>query len=710
MNLITEIQGNSNTSIPTVIERSNHKILEENNTRQVSSAPKSKASSRVLPSDDHYDPGQHMTSTNKGESSSRMLPSNDLNDIPMTSTPKKKSSPRMLPSSDPNDMPMTSTPKKKSASQMLPSNDPNDMPMTSTPKGKSSSRMLPFNDSNGMPMTSTLKRKPSSRMLPSDDPNGMPTTSTPKGKISPKRSLFDEENMHPITSTPKSKSSSRRLPLNEDPNLNAMNLDLSLEEIEEISPTRNISNHRTLSKANTPRLPSSPSSISNADRFRGEALESTNITESRNPSKHNLPSHHDVPTSLDNTKHTYETSRMDETEDVPVTMHLRSVTNLDPPLSKSPSSNSFESILTPLSVKNPTETSSESRETSVQNEISAKSGVFDAYFPSTHQMPAEQISHQIVAETETNRDDSKHGINEGLSANPQFSNRSIVDQSAPLILGLQSTTCFEPAALVSVDSTISGSSQTLSKSTPTKSTDIEDIEIDEDQNEEQIIPALISMKTAGKVNSERPVEALKSKPSPKPFDNKSLLSIKDTMQVPNVIPEHTFKQDTFLQIPKELEGFDKNRSPVPKLDFSKLESSIPSPITSPKRPREAQFSFAVWRKRYMQFNNNDKTRVMEQLRALDQCSTGYIPNNEFIEHVLSTGFKTNRKELLQVVRLFDPNYEGRMDYCRFISCLRSIPGPNEEEEFNQMAAKWAKAGPRYKVESADPEYPVSEFT
>merc|ERR1719419_2186105 len=143
----------------------------------------------------------------------------------------------------------------------------------------------------------------------------MPTTSTPKGKISPKRSLFDEENMHPITSTPKSKSSSRRLPLNEDPNSNTMNLDLSLEEIEEISPTRNISNHRTLSKANTPRLPSSPSSISNADRFRGEALESTNITESRNPSKHNLPSHHDVPTSLNNTKHTYETSRMNETED-----------------------------------------------------------------------------------------------------------------------------------------------------------------------------------------------------------------------------------------------------------------------------------------------------------------------------------------------------------------------------------------------------------
>ena len=74
---------------------------------------------------------------------------------------------------------------------------------------------------------------------------------------------------------------------------------------------------------------------------------------------------------------------------------------------------------------------------------------------------------------------------------------------------------------------------------------------------------------------------------------------------------------------------------------------------------------------------------------------------------LSTGFKTTRKELLQVVRLFDPNYEGRMDYCRFISCLRSIPGPNEDEEFNIMAAKWAKAGPRYKVEPTDPEYPVS---
>ena len=647
LNLITEIQGNSNTSLQTVIKQSNQKILSEDNTGQIPSTPKSKTSSRVLPSDDHFYPGQ---------------------------------------------------------------------PMTSTPKGKTSSRILPSNDSTGTPMTSTPKGKSATRMLPSHDPDDMPITSTPKGKISAKRSLFDEENVHPMTSTPKSKSSSRRLPLNEDPNLNAMNTELSLEDIDDISPRRNISNHRTLSKANTPRLPSSPSSISNADRFRTDALESTNITASRNPSKHNLPSQHDVPTSLHKTKHTDGTSRMDATEDVPVTMHLRSLTDVDPPLSKSISSNSIESILTPLSLRNSTETSSEPRETSVQNEISAKSGVFDAYFPSNHQIPEKKISHQM-AETGTNRDQSKHGINKGLSADPQYSNRSLVDQSAPLLLGLQSTTCLEPAALVSVDSTLSGSSQTLSKSTSTKSTDIEDIEIDnekeyddEDLNEEEIIPALISMQTAGKVNPERPPEAPKPKRSPKPFDNKSLLSIKDTMQVPNVIPEHTFKQNTFLQIPKELEGIDKNRSPVPKLDFSKLESSIPSPIPSPKRPREPQFSFAAWRKRYMQFNNNDKARVMEQLRALDKCSTGYIPNNDFIENVLSTGFKTNRKELLQVVRLFDPNYEGRMDYCRFISCLRSMPGPNEDEEFNQMAAKWAKAGPRYKVEPADPEYPVSKFS
>jgi len=669
LNLITEIQSDSNTSIQAVIKRSNQKIVAEDNTGRVSSTPHAKTSSRVLPSDDLYYQNQ----------------------------------------------PMTSTPKGKTSSRMLPSNDPYDMPMTSTPKVKSSSRMLPSNDYNAKPMTSTPKGKYSSRMLPSNDPNDMTTTSTPKVKISSKRSLFDEENVHPMTSTPKSKSSSRRLPLNEDANLNAMNIELSLEDIEEISPTRNISNHRTLSKANTPRLPSSPSSISDADRYKGQALENKNITESRNPSKPNLSSQHDAPTFPHKTKHTDGTSGMDVTEDVPVTVHLRSLTNLDPTLSKSPSSNSFESILTPLSVKDPTETSSESCETSVQNEISAKSGVFDSYFPSTHSIPAKKISHQILVETETNRDDSKHVLNEGLTADPQYSNRSLVDQSAPVILGLQSTTCFEPAALVSVDSTLSGSSQTLSKSTPTKSTDVEDIESekeydDEDLNEEAIIPALISMKTAGKVNSERQPEAPKAKPSSKPFDNKSLLSIKDTIQVHNVIPEHTFNQNTFLQIPKELEGLDKNRSPVPKLDFSKLESSIPSPIQSPKRSRQPQFSFAAWRKRYMQFNNNDKARVMEQLRALDQCSTGYILNNDFIEHVLSTGFKTNRKELLQVVRLFDPNFEGRMDYCRFVSCLRSIPGPNEDEEFHQMAAKWAKAGPRYKVESADPEYPVSEFS
>merc|ERR1719192_348053 len=50
-----------------------------------------------------------------------------------------------------------------------------------------------------------------------------------------------------------------------------------------------------------------------------------------------------------------------------------------------------------------------------------------------------------------------------------------------------------------------------------------------------------------------------------------------------------------------------------------------------------------------------------------------------------------------------------MDYCRFISCLRSVPGPNEDEDFNIMAAKWAKTGPRYNLrKQSDPEYPFEE--
>merc|ERR1719192_1066592 len=50
-----------------------------------------------------------------------------------------------------------------------------------------------------------------------------------------------------------------------------------------------------------------------------------------------------------------------------------------------------------------------------------------------------------------------------------------------------------------------------------------------------------------------------------------------------------------------------------------------------------------------------------------------------------------------------------MDYCRFISCLRSVPGPNEDEDFNIMAAKWAKTGPPYNLRKpSDPEYPFEE--
>ena len=377
----------------------------------------------------------------------------------------------------------------------------------------------------------------------------------------------------------------------------------------------------------------------------------------------------------------------------------------------------MESILTPLSVKDPTETSSESRQTSVQNEISAKSGTFETYFPSSHQLPIQQTSQgHILEEPETNRNNSKSDKNGELDTN-QYSSHSLVEQSAPVLLALKSPTRLQSTAIASVESTLSDSTQTISKSTASKSTasksaDIEDIENEsEEQYDDQnaVIPALISMKAAQKQASQVPSETTRSKmKSPKPFDNMASLSVKDTIQLPNMIPEHTFKQNTYLQIPKELEGIDKNRPTVPKLDFSTLKSPAQSPLSSPKpSPKRPQFSFAAWRKRYMQFNNNDKSRVMEQLRALDKCATGYIPNNDFIEHVLSTGFKTTRKELLQVVRLFDPNYEGRMDYCRFISCLRSIPGPNEDEEFNIMAAKWAKAGPRYQVESTDPEYPVS---
>ena len=103
----------------------------------------------------------------------------------------------------------------------------------------------------------------------------------------------------------------------------------------------------------------------------------------------------------------------------------------------------------------------------------------------------------------------------------------------------------------------------------------------------------------------------------------------------------------------------------------------------------------------MKWMKHKKSRVMEMMRSMDTNGSGYINNINFIRGVCESGFETNEREMYQVkidicdeskfsvyqqfgtitifgqfklityqvVKLFDKNDEGRVDYYEFISAL-----------------------------------------
>ena len=74
---------------------------------------------------------------------------------------------------------------------------------------------------------------------------------------------------------------------------------------------------------------------------------------------------------------------------------------------------------------------------------------------------------------------------------------------------------------------------------------------------------------------------------------------------------------------------------------------------------------------------------MDQMRSMDKNGSGYIKNENFMKNILNSKFRTSEKEMkkvivqyycfvllkVQVVRLFDINDDGRIDYYEFISSL-----------------------------------------
>jgi len=52
------------------------------------------------------------------------------------------------------------------------------------------------------------------------------------------------------------------------------------------------------------------------------------------------------------------------------------------------------------------------------------------------------------------------------------------------------------------------------------------------------------------------------------------------------------------------------------------------------------FDWEEWRKRYLKFNNNKKSRVQDFFRKLDEDGDGYCPRDEFIDGILKARIET----------------------------------------------------------------------
>ncbi|KAM6087466.1 microtubule-actin cross-linking factor 1, isoforms 6/7-like [Chlamydotis macqueenii] len=131
--------------------------------------------------------------------------------------------------------------------------------------------------------------------------------------------------------------------------------------------------------------------------------------------------------------------------------------------------------------------------------------------------------------------------------------------------------------------------------------------------------------------------------------------------------------------------------------------------TALRRLREleefAHFDFGVWRKRYVQWIGQMKSRVLDVFRSIDRDQDGRISQREFIESVLASKFPTNVLEMNAVASIFDMNGDGFIDYYEFVSALhpnrdplrRTADADQIQDEVNRQVAQ-CNCAKRFQVE------------
>ncbi|XP_046442954.1 microtubule-actin cross-linking factor 1-like isoform X9 [Daphnia pulex] len=82
------------------------------------------------------------------------------------------------------------------------------------------------------------------------------------------------------------------------------------------------------------------------------------------------------------------------------------------------------------------------------------------------------------------------------------------------------------------------------------------------------------------------------------------------------------------------------------------------------------FSWDDWRRRFMKYMNNKKSRVTDLFRKMDKNNEGFIPREDFIDGIMKTKFPTSRMEMNAVANMFDRNNEGYIDWKEFLAALR----------------------------------------
>ncbi|XP_069738129.1 microtubule-actin cross-linking factor 1, isoforms 6/7-like [Phaenicophaeus curvirostris] len=131
--------------------------------------------------------------------------------------------------------------------------------------------------------------------------------------------------------------------------------------------------------------------------------------------------------------------------------------------------------------------------------------------------------------------------------------------------------------------------------------------------------------------------------------------------------------------------------------------------TAQQRLRELEefshFDVGLWRRRYLQWIAQMKSRVLDVFRSIDRDQDGRVSLRDFVEGVLASTFPTNALEMNAVAGAFDLNGDGFIDYYEFVSALhpnrdplrRCADAEQIQDEVNRQVAQ-CSCTKRFQVE------------